>query len=81
MSTRKPATNRPELSEEWLAKIISDKTRPGALQPGEIERLAADILTEIRRLLGSRGGRATKAKYGPEHYSRIGKLGGRPKVK
>lgn len=30
---------------------------------------------------GKKGGTTTKQKYGPGHYEKIGKLGGRPKKK
>ena len=35
----------------------------------------------IRQIAGQRGGLATKARHGAEHYREIGKLGGRPPVK
>ena len=41
-------------------------------------------MENVRRTAGRKGGLATKAKYkvgDPNHYSKIGKLGGRPPVK
>ena len=77
MSTPKPATRRPQFDEAFLARIIRENSPLG---PEESQKLADIIMTEMRRNLGSRGGRSTKAKYGPEHYSKIGKMGGRPKA-
>lgn len=31
--------------------------------------------------MGKKGGRVTKARYGIEHYRRLGRLGGRPRTK
>ena len=77
MNIRKPATRRPTLDEDFLTRVILENS---PLDMRQARKLAATLLTEIRRMMGSRGGRATKAKYGAEHYSKIGKLGGRPKA-
>ena len=77
MSTRKATMPRPKFDEAFLAEVIRQNSGPGPL---DAAKLGTIILTEMRRNLGSRGGRTTKAKYGAEHYSKIGKLGGRPKI-
>lgn len=77
MSTRKQATKQPKFDEEFLTGIILANSR---LSTEEARPLANTILTEAHRILGRRGGQTTKKKYGPEHYSRIGKMGGRPKL-
>lgn len=36
-------------------------------------------LSEFARQMGKKGGAKVKRKYGKDYYSRIGKLGGRPR--
>lgn len=42
----------------------------------DIDILLANKTQEYFREIGRRGGYATRARYGREHYERIGKLGG-----
>lgn len=74
INRRKP----PKIDENFFTDVILRNSTLGA---AEASSLSSAIITEMRSALGRRGGRTTKARYGPEHYSRIGKMGGRPPMK
>jgi hypothetical protein len=77
MNILKPAAPRPKFDEKFLTEVIAHNS---PLSGPTARALATAILAAMRSNLGSRGGRTTKARYGSEHYSRIAKLGGRPKA-
>lgn len=77
MNTQKRATKQPDIDDKFFEDVI---VRNSPLRGEEARTLATAIVTEMRSALGRRGGRTTKALYGADHYSRIGKMGGRPKI-